>query len=266
LSIYVSSGARLFYHAVGAGPDLVLLHPTPVHHGFWLPVALALSDSYRVILPDLRGHGQSRSGEGVITVARLAEDVERLLDSAGIQAALFAGCSIGSYTLYEIWRRIPARVRALAFCCGKPQPDTAANRSKRAENIEKIRVRGTAEFFDNMTETLVGPTSRVRNPERSLELRAMMDFMTPEAVVAVQQGLAERPDSTATLPSITVPVLALAASEDGGSTPQEMAVIHELLPRSSWNVLPDTGHYAPYEQPETVTRLLREFFRDLENR
>ncbi|MGC2403147.1 MAG: alpha/beta fold hydrolase [Acidobacteriaceae bacterium] len=266
MSIYVSSGARIFYHSVGAGPDLVLLHPTPVHHGFWIPVALALSDSYRVILPDLRGHGQSESGEGPITVARLAEDIERLLDAAGIQAALFAGCSIGSYTLYELWRRIPQRMRGLAFCCGKPQPDTAANRSKRAENIENIRVGGTAGFFDNMTETLVGPTSRAQNPERSLELRAMMDSMTSQAVVAIQQGLAERPDSTPTIATITVPVFALAGGEDGASTPQEMAVIHELLPQSSWQVLPHAGHYAPYEQPEPVAGLLREFFRDLENR
>jgi pimeloyl-ACP methyl ester carboxylesterase len=39
-----------------------------------------------------------------------------------------------------------------------------------------------------------------------------------------------------------------------------MSVIHDLLPESVWHVLPDAGHYAPYEQPDTVGRLLREFF------
>jgi 3-oxoadipate enol-lactonase len=266
LSFYTSAGARLFYHTVGAGPDLVLLHPTPVHHGFWLPVALAVADRYRIILPDLRGHGQSEAGEGPITVERLAEDVERLLDEVGVRSAIFAGCSIGSYTLYELWRRIPERCRGLAFCCGKPQPDTAANRQKRSENIEKIRLGGTVAFFNEMTESLVGPTSRVRDPERGQELRAMMDFMKPEAVIAVQEGLGQRPDSQPTIPSITVPVFALAGGEDGSSSPQEMAVIHQLLPESTWHVLEDAGHYAPYEQPETVTRLLLEFFRNLENR
>lgn len=265
MSVYVSGDARLFYHALGAGRDVVLLHPTPVHHGFWLPVASSLSDNYRLTLPDLRGHGQSEPGEGVIGVARLCEDIERLLDATGIEAALFAGCSVGSYTLYELWRRIPRRVRGLAFCCGKPQPDTVASRAKRTETIEKIRLGGIAAFFDSMVETLVGPTSRARHPQRSVELRAMMDAMAPETVIAVQQGLAQRPDSTPTIPTITVPVFALAGGEDGGSTPGEMAVIHNLLPASTRHVLSDAGHYAPYEQPETVGRLLREFFDHLEN-
>jgi 3-oxoadipate enol-lactonase len=257
---YTSGDARLFYHQQGAGPDIVLLHPTPVHSGFWLPVAAQLGSGYRVTTPDLRGHGRSESGQGIINIERLGEDLERLLDAAGIAAAVFAGCSIGSYTLYELWRRIPERIQALAFCCGKPQPDTLANRAKRTEDIEKIRLAGTAEFFDRMTQTLVGATSRARHPEKSQQLRAMMESATPEAIIAVQRGLAQRPDSVPTVATITVPVLALAGAEDPGSTPEEMSVIHQRLPRSAWHVLPDAGHYAPYEQPETVGRILRDFF------
>ena len=129
---YVSGDARLFYETLGTGPDVVLLHPTPVHHEFWMPITLGLQTGYRVTLPDLRGHGQSEAGHGVIGLSRLGEDIERLLDAAHIERALFAGCSIGSYTLYELWRRIPGRIRGLAWCCGKPQPDTPANRAKRA--------------------------------------------------------------------------------------------------------------------------------------
>jgi 3-oxoadipate enol-lactonase len=263
--LYTSGGAHLFYEQRGAGPDIVLLHPTPVHHGFWLPVAARLSTGYRVTAPDLRGHGRSEPSEGVIYIERLGEDIEQLLDAAGIETAFFAGCSIGSYTLYELWRRSPERIRALAFCCGKPQPDTAVNRAKRTEDIENIRFAGTAEFFDRMTQTLVGATSRARHPEKSEQLRAMMDAASPEAIVAVQHGLAQRPDSVPTLPTITVPVLALAGAEDLGSTPEEMSVIHQRLPGSAWHVLPDAGHYAPYEQPETVGRILRDFFDGVAN-
>jgi 3-oxoadipate enol-lactonase len=257
---YDSGDARLFYETLGTGPDLVLLHPTPVHHEFWMPIALGLRTCYRVTLPDLRGHGQSKAGHGVIDISRLGEDIERLLGAAHIERALFAGCSIGSYTLYELWRRIPGRIRGLAWCCGKPQPDTAANRVKRAEDIEKIGLDGTSDFFDRMVNTLVGKTSRAQHPEKSVRLRAMMDAVTPAAVIAVQQGLARRPDSVPSIATVTVPALALAGAEDPGSTPEEMSIIHELLPESAWHVLPDAGHYAPYEQPETVGRLLREFF------
>jgi pimeloyl-ACP methyl ester carboxylesterase len=263
--LYTSGDAHLFYEQQGAGADIVLLHPTPVHHGFWLPVAAQLGTDYRVTAPDLRGHGRSEPGQGVINIERLGEDIEQLLDAAGIEAAFFVGCSLGSYTLYELWRRIPERMRALAFCCGKPQPDTAANRAKRTEDIEKIGLDGTAEFFDRMAQTLVGATSRARHPEKSQQLRAMMDTASPEAIIAVQQGLAQRPDSVPTVSTITVPVLVLAGAEDPGSTPEEMSVIHQRLPGSAWHVLPDAGHYAPYEQPETVGRILRDFFDGVAN-
>jgi 3-oxoadipate enol-lactonase len=257
---YCSGDTRLFYEILGSGPDVVLLHPTPVHHGFWLPVAESLSSRYRVTLPDLRGHGQSEAGHGGIDIPRLGEDIERLLDAAQIETALFAGCSIGSYTLYELWRRLPGRVRGLAFCCGKPQPDSPANRAKRAEDIEKIRLEGTSAFFDRMTQILLGPTSRTRHPEKSGQVRAMMDAMGPESVIAVQRGLGQRPDSVPTISTITVPVFALAGGEDSSSSPDEMAVIRDLLPATAWHVLSDAGHYAPFEQPETVGRMLREFF------
>ena len=94
-------GGSIFAVTMGAGPDVVLLHPTPVHHAFWLPVAERLADRYRLTLIDLRGHGQSSAGTGTITMARLAEDVAAVLGAMGILRAAFVGCSIGTYTLYE---------------------------------------------------------------------------------------------------------------------------------------------------------------------
>jgi 3-oxoadipate enol-lactonase len=260
LTFYQSGDARLYFHALGMGPDLVLLHPTPVHHGFWLPVAMQLSDRFRVTLPDLRGHGRSDSGQGMISVERLAEDIGRMLDAAGIETAFFAGCSVGSYTLFELWRRMPHRIRGLAFCCGKPHPDSLAGRETRTANIEKLRQGGRDPFLNSMAETLVGASARVRNPELVLELRAMMDPMTAETLIAVQQGLGARPDSIPTLPTITVPILALAGGEDGFSTPEQMEVIHSQVPGSLFQILPDAGHYAPYEQPEAVAGLIRKVF------
>ena len=132
-------GARLFAVTVGSGPDIVLLHPTPVHHAFWRPVADRLADRYRLTLIDLRGHGQSSAGTGTITMARMAEDVHAILAASGIQRAAFVGCSIGTYTLYEYWRRFPQQMAALVCTCGKPQPDSEANRDTRRESMQAAR-------------------------------------------------------------------------------------------------------------------------------
>jgi 3-oxoadipate enol-lactonase len=261
---YHSSGAQLFFTTVGHGPDVVLLHPTPVDHRFWIPVADRLASRYRLIVPDLRGHGQSEAGEGPITVEKLAADAARLLDHLGITKALFAGCSIGGYTLYEVWRTMPGRVQALAFCCSKPQADTDAARAKREETIAKIRERGTAEFIESNLATLIGPTAHRRWPQKAGEAREMMQVMPPEAVIAVQQGLAARPDSVATARTLRIPCCVVSAGEDPGSTPADMRLLAEQIRNggygAEYNEIPDAGHFAPFEQPDLVARILRRFF------
>ena len=262
--LYYSDGSKLFYTAVGGGPAVVLLHPTPVDHRFWLPVAEILQEKYRVIVPDLRGHGQSELGEGPITVEKLAADAGRLLDHLEIGKALFGGCSIGGYTLFEIWRTMPSRVEGFAFCCSKAQADTEAVRAKREETITKVRERGTAEFIESNLETVMGLTARRRWPEKVAEAREMMQAVPVESIVAVQQGLAARPDSVVTARTMRVPCCVIAGGEDAGSTPADMKLLAEQIRNggygAEYNEIPDAGHFAPFEQPELVGRILRRFF------
>jgi 3-oxoadipate enol-lactonase len=251
---------QLYFTTMGSGPELLLLHPTPVDHRFWLPIALDLSKCYRVIMPDLRGHGRSEPGSEPISMGRLAEDTESLLDELDVESAFFAGSSIGGYVLYELWRRIPDRIMALAFCCAKPQADSEGNRTKRRSTIETVSREGTAGFFDQMTTNMVSHDFQRRERQKTAELRAMMTGMSAESVIAVQQALMDRPDSIPTLNTISVPVLALAAAEDQASTPDEMRAIKEALPASDYRLLSNTGHYAPFEKPREVGEILAKFF------
>lgn len=264
---FYSDGAKLFYTTLGSGPDVVLLHPTPVDHRFWLPLAEILSTRYRVILPDLRGHGQSGAGPDPlppITVEKLAADAARLLDHLHIGKALFAGCSIGGYTLFEIWRAMPDRVIAFAFCSSRPQADSDAARANRLQNIEKIRQRGSADFIESLLASLFGPTARRRWPQKIAEAREMMQVVSPEALIAVQQGLAARPDSVATARTVRLPCCIVAGGEDSASTPADMRLLAEQIRNggygAEYNEIPDAGHFAPFEQPELVARILRRFF------
>jgi pimeloyl-ACP methyl ester carboxylesterase len=75
MPIIRSGDARLSYEVTGNGPDVVLLHPFPLNHHFWDSVTPQLSTRYRVILPDLRAHGDSELGEGPATMQKLADDL-----------------------------------------------------------------------------------------------------------------------------------------------------------------------------------------------
>ena len=80
------------------------------------------------------------------------------------------------------------------------------------------------------------------------EVRATMT-LTAEAVVAVQAGLATRPDSLPTVATIDVPVLAIAGGEDLSIAPSDMAAFQNAPGGCAWHLLPDAGHLAAFEQP-----------------
>jgi len=269
---YQSDGATLAFRDTGAGLPVVFLHPTPLDGEYWRPLADNLA-GVRAIIPDLRGHGASELGSNlpvggfslvadapVLTMQRLAADVLALLDHLQLPAALFAGCSIGGYVLLEIWRQAPERVTGMTFVCSKPQPDAPANLPRRAATISRARAGETATLFDGMAQTLIGESARRRSPHVIDELRSRMT-LTPETLVAVQAGLATRPDSVPTVTTIDVPVLAIAGGEDPGITQAEMEVFHQAPGGCEFHLLPDAGHFAAYEQPEKIAALLAEWLR-----
>ena len=273
---YRSDGATLAFRDSGAGLPVVFLHPTPLDGDYWRPLIEGLA-GVRALVPDLRGHGGSALGvlpvggftlvpdAPVLSMARLAADVLALLDYVEVPTAVFAGCSIGGYVLLEIWRQAPERVRGLAFICSKPQPDAAANLSRRAATIAQARAGNSAALFDGMAQNLIGATARERHPEVVTELRVRMT-LTPEAFVAVQAGLATRPDSLPTVATIAAPILAIAGGEDTGIAPAEMEAFHAAPGGCEFHLLPDAGHFAAYEQPQKVAALVAAWLRQFAQR
>ena len=259
----------------GAGLPVVLLHPTPLDHDYWRPMTAELA-GVRAIAPDLRGHGGSELGSKlpvggfgrvadapVLTIGQLADDILALLDHLEAPEAVFVGCSIGGYTLLELWRKAAGRMKGLAFISSKPQPDTEAGLVKRVANIAQARAGGSGAIFDGMAQLLIGETARLRSPKIVKELRGRMT-LTSEALVAVQAGLAIRPDSVPTVATIGVPVLAVAGAEDSTATPEEMEAFRAAPGGCEFHLLPDAGHFSAYEQPRKVAALLADWLRQPE--
>jgi 3-oxoadipate enol-lactonase len=258
-----SDDADIAYEVRGNGPPVVLLHPFPCNHEFWNPVAAAFESRYRLILPDLRGHGDSGIGEGPALMQKHASDIARVLDAAAIGRAVFIGCSIGGYILFEFWRRFRARVTALAVCDSRPQADNAEARANRLKAAAAILEQGTEQFLDTMIPKLMGRTTVATRPDLVEGARAMMRKMSAEDISLVQQGMAARPDSMADLKSINVSTLVVIGEEDVLSTVADGELMRQNISGSQVKVIPKAGHYAPWEQPEAVGKLLRQFLDDV---
>lgn len=259
-----SDDIQLYYETMGEGFPLVLLHPFPVHHGFWTPVVAPLATRYRLLLPDLRAHGHSEVGRGTASMAKHADDLLRLLEEEKIARAVFVGVSIGGYILFEFWCRYRERVAALVLSNTRAEPDTEQGKANRLKSIEDSRQRGPGLFFDVQTQNLIGETTRRNRPDLVTQARAMMQMMTVEGLAAVQQGMAQRPDSVPILPGINVPALVIAGEEDVLTPLAHAQVMQKHIPGAKLRVISRAGHYAALENPEEYARILRQFLDGLQ--
>jgi pimeloyl-ACP methyl ester carboxylesterase len=254
-----SGDAEIVYQILGDGPSVVLLHPFPANREFWLPVAQSLSTRYRLIMPDLRGHGDSDIGEGSATMAKHAADIARVMDDADVGRAPIVGISIGGYVLFEFWRQQRGRVAAVGLCNTKAPADSPEAQAGRLQAATEVMERGTEPFFQSMIPRLLGKTTRETRPDLVEGALQMMREMSPADVAAVQHGMAERPDSVDTLKTINVPTLLVTGDEDVLTGVNEAELMHRHIAGSELRVFPKAGHYSPWEQPEAAGRLLRQF-------
>jgi len=254
-----SDDADIFFEVLGSGPPVVLLHPFPANRDLWKPAAQALVSHYRVILPDLRGHGDSGIGEGPASMEKHAADIARVLDHQEVRRAVFVGVSIGGYVLFEFWRKYRARVEALVLCNTKAHADTSDARSGRLQAAADVMERGTEPFFESMLPKLIGKTTRSTRPDLVEGALRMMRKMSAEDVALVQRGMADRQDSVETLKTIDVLTLIVTGDEDVLTGVAEAELMRQNIPGSQMKVIAKAGHYSPWEQPEVVGKLVRQF-------
>lgn len=258
-----TADADIAYEILGKGPDLVLLHPFPANREVWRPVAEQLATRYRVTLPDLRGHGDSGAGDGPATMQKHADDLEALCRELGIGKAVFAGNSIGGYILFEFWRQHRQRFAGLILAGTRAGADSDEARNNRLASIEDVQDRGPEPFLQQMLGKLLCPSTHRNRPDLVDQVRSMMQKMTVADIVAVQQGMAQRPDSTPTLPTIDVPALILVGDEDTVTGLPDAQIIHRGIRGSTMKVVPKAGHYVPFERAEDVHIAMWDFLGDV---
>ena len=254
-----SGDAEIVYWVLGDDAPVVLLHPFPVNHEFWLPVSETLATRYRLVMPDLRGHGESEVGHGPATMEKHAADIVRLMDDAAVSRAPLVGVSVGGYAIFEFWRRYRNRVKALILCNTKAPADNPEARAGRLQAARDVVEKGTEPFFEGMAQKVLGRTTRETRPDLVDGAIRLMHKMSPQDVAEVQSGMAERLDSVDTLRTIDVPTLLITGDEDLATGIREAELMHEHIRGSQIRVIPKAGHYSPWEQPELAARLLRQF-------
>jgi 3-oxoadipate enol-lactonase len=250
----------LNYSELGQGTPVVLLHGFPLRGAIWHEQQKRLSDGFRVITPDLRGHGRSPAPGGVYDMDFLAGDVLALLDSLQIKKAVIMGHSMGGYVVLAAWRMFPERFLALGLIASQARGDSADGRLRRYKMAEQVAVDGSRVVVDAMLPHLFAPTLPAEAP--IIDHVRQMILNTPGAgLVGALQGMAQRPDSAALLPAISVPVLILAGTQDQIIAPAKANAMAAATKTGTLRLIEDAGHMPMLEQPEATTAAIEGFLK-----
>ncbi|MFZ2174127.1 MAG: alpha/beta fold hydrolase, partial [Rhodococcus sp. (in: high G+C Gram-positive bacteria)] len=182
-------------------PVVVLLGSLGSDLSMWDPQATALSDEFRVIAVDQRGHGRSPSPAGPYSIRGLSEDVLAILDTLAVDAAHIIGLSMGGAIAQWLAANASHRVLSLSLLCtaakfGEPQGWIERAAAARADGTESLADAVVARWF---TEDLA-----TRDPEFVRRYREMVAATPDEGYAACCDALADW-DFAADLPRIAAP-------------------------------------------------------------
>lgn len=258
------NGVRLAYSYRGQRHrnTLLLIHGFPLDRHMWDSQLSGLSSSAGVLVPDLRGHGQSEVPSGPYSMDQHADDLAGLLDHLGIGRAILGGLSMGGYVAFAFWRRHASRVQALILADTRAEADSVVARVNRDAMAAKVREAGVEALIEEMMPRLLAPEN-LANPRLAEQVRRMIRRQNPAGIVAALAALRDRPDSRPTLPTITVPTLLLAGEADPLTPPEEMATMAKAIPNAQLVVVPRAGHLSPLENPRAFNNAVRAFLSTL---
>jgi 3-oxoadipate enol-lactonase len=261
MSFITVDGIQLAYTDTGLGAPVVLLHGYPFNRSLWNEQVGALSNSYRVITPDLRGHGESDAVQGAATMNRMAQDVAELLDHLQISRAVIGGLSMGGYVALAFYKQFPSRVRALVLADTRAQADTEEGKQTRSQQAEKALAEGMAGIADAMLPKLLTPDTVSKRPEVVKRVRDMMLKTKPEGAAGALLGMAEREDQTELLSRITCPALILVGQDDPITPVQDSEKMNRDIRGSRLVVIENAAHVSNLERTEQFNEELTKFLK-----
>ena len=260
MPFYTSRGIKLHYEVAGDGPPVLLVHGFTNYGMVWATQAAALVHSgYRVLMPDLAGHGLSGVAAEVTTVADLARDMVVLLDELGIGRVAICGLSLGGMVAQQMAVDHAGRVSAMLVA------------DSRAENAG---MRAAVEGWIDAFEGAGGPLARLEKTWAALVNERFRSSPTGEATLALWHTVLSKVagrslanvargmnafDVTAALPHVRLPTLVVSGSDDKLIPTHLSRRTAELVPGARIEVIEGGGHISSLDSAAAFNQLMLDF-------
>lgn len=251
-------GINLAYDDLGCGETIVFIHGHPFNRSMWDYQVSHFKNDYRLILPDLRGYGQTDISYPKVMLDEMALDIAYLLEELNIEQAVFCGLSMGGQILLDFYRLFPEKVKAIIIADSDARAETPESYDKRLSLAESIIKDGMKKHTNETIHQYIAGTSK-QNQAMYNHLYEMMTATRPEGAAAAHRGRADRRDHTSILPTIKIPALIIVGSEDYFTPLPVAQIMSDLIPHATLICIHHSGHLPNMEAPEQFNKAIEAF-------
>lgn len=263
------SGEQLWYEDAGEGPPLVFVHGWCMSSAVWRCQFKSLASVFRLVAPDLRGHGASRSASERLDFATFASDLSDLVTHLDLTRIILIGWSMGAQIALEAYREISGRVAGLALVSATPcftaKDDFPHGLARKEADGMRVKVGRNAnralEGFHNRMFT----ENELHNHPAADSIRTLLAEITPpdtEATLAALESLALA-DMRHLLPAISAPTLVMNGDHDRICLPQASNYLADTMRDARHKVFPHTGHAPFLTRPDEFNAGILSFIKSL---
>jgi 3-oxoadipate enol-lactonase len=248
-------GTKLVYKlwpSPSAKGRMVLLHSLAMDHTFWIPTIEKLKGEAEVLAVDCRGHGASDKPAGPYTVELFAEDLATVMDNAGWDKALVAGCSMGGCVALAFAAAYPERTTALGLI------DTTAYYGDDApaaweERAQKAAQGGMAQLVGFQKSRWFGDAFREANPD--VVDAALKVFLANDIPTYVETcRMLGACDVRAAMPGFDFPTRVIVGEEDYAAPVAMAEAMRDAIPGATMLVIEKARHLTPLEVPDLIAK------------
>jgi 3-oxoadipate enol-lactonase len=257
MNFVTSDAVHLAYRIDGPddAPTIVMVNSLGTNLHMWDPQVAVLSNNFRIIRYDSRGHGASDVPPGPYTVERLGRDLLELLDTLRIERAHVCGLSLGGMIALWLTANHPDRVAHAVFA------NTAArigNMEMWNARIDAVRTGGMEAIRDAILARFLSEKYRLGHPEVVQQISETLVAINPNGYISACEALLEE-DLHHVLSSIHSPSLILVGALDVATPPSQSQELHSAIAGSQLVIFPETAHLSNVEQSETFTNAILAF-------
>jgi 3-oxoadipate enol-lactonase len=250
------SGAQLFYQWDGreSAPVLVFSNSLGATHRMWDLQVQALSNDFRILRYDGRGHGQSSKTQGPYTIEQLAGDILQLFDFLKIEHAHFCGLSMGGMIGMLLDAKATNRFQKIVLCNTAAKIGTADTWSARITAVQQGGMKAVA---GAVLDRWLTEGYRSSHPRETTEVLTMLENADPDGYIANCAAVRDA-DLGPQLGSVRIPALVITGSHDLSTPPADGRWLHEHIRGSKYVELP-AAHLSNIEASDAFNRELSAF-------